>query len=397
MGSALLTLDHVECEGRRVFVRVDFNVPLDDGRVTDDTRIKAALPTLLALLEKGGSLVVASHLGRPGGEEKEDLRMAPVAEKLRELLGGMAEVVVAQDVAGRDSRSKAEALQPGQVLLLENLRFEPGEIENDPTFAAALAGLADLFVQDAFGACHRAHASTSGLPGLLKPAVAGRLLEKEIAAFASVFDSPAPPVVAVVGGAKVSDKIQVLESLLEKVDRLLIGGGMAYTFLASRGKPTGNSLVEEDHLETARVVTSKAEESGVESLLPCDHVAADRFAADADTREVEDVPDGWMGLDIGSATRTLYAEALADAGTVVWNGPMGVFEMEAFRGGTAAVARALADSDAVSVVGGGDSVAAVKGEGLEDRIHHLSTGGGAFLAMLEGRALPGIAALDTTP
>ncbi len=397
MGSVPLTLDHVECEGRRAFVRVDFNVPLDGGRVTDDTRIKAALPTLLALLEKGGSLVVASHLGRPGGEEKEDLRMAPVAEKLRELLGGMAEVVVAQDVAGRDSRSKAEALQPGQVLLLENLRFEPGEIENDPTFAAALAGLADLFVQDAFGACHRAHASTSGLPGLLKPAVAGRLLEKEIAAFASVFDSPAPPVVAVVGGAKVSDKIQVLESLLEKVDRLLIGGGMAYTFLASRGKPTGNSLVEEDHLETARLVTSKAEESGVEILLPCDHVAADRFAADADTREVEDVPDGWMGLDIGPATRTLYAEALADAGTVIWNGPMGVFEMEAFRGGTAAVARALADSDAVSVVGGGDSVAAVKGEGLEDRIHHLSTGGGAFLAMLEGRALPGIAALDTTP
>ncbi len=397
MAPAPLTLDHVECEGRRAFVRVDFNVPLNGGRVIDDTRIKAALPTLLALLKKGGRLVVASHLGRPGGEVKEDLRMAPVAEKLRELLGGMTEVVVAEDVAGKDSWSKAEALQPGQVLLLENLRFEPGETENDPTFAVALAGLADLFVQDAFGACHRSHASTSGLPGLLKPAVAGRLLEKEIAAFASVFDAPAPPVVAVVGGAKVSDKIQVLESLLAKVDRLLIGGGMAYTFLASRGESTGDSLVEEGHLETARAVTSKAKESGVEILLPCDHVAADRFSAGADTCEVEDVPDGWMGLDIGPATRALYSEALAEAGTVVWNGPMGVFEMEAFRGGTAAVARALADSGAVSVVGGGDSVAAVKGEGLEDRIHHLSTGGGAFLAMLEGRKLPGIAALDTTP
>ncbi len=390
-----LALDAFSPAGKRVFVRVDFNVPLKGGVIGDDTRIRAAVPTLQALLGSGAAVIAASHLGRPKGQVVEELRMAPGAARLQELLGDDVTVKTVRDVAGPEAQAAAAALQPGEVLLLENLRFEAGETNNDPDLAAALAGMADCFVQDAFGTCHRAHASTAGVPALLKPAVAGILLEREIEAFELAFGEPRRPLVAVVGGAKVSDKIIVLEALLEKVDALLIGGGMAYTFLKAQGVGIGDSLCEEDRLDTARAVLARAKECGVELLLPTDHLCADRFAADAEVQVCEGaVPDGWMGLDIGPATRAVYAAKVAAAGTLVWNGPMGVFEMDAFSAGTMAVAEAAASSDCVSVVGGGDSVAAVKKAGVADRISHISTGGGAFLEMLEGKLLPGIAALD---
>lgn len=395
MSLARKSLDAVDCADRRAFVRVDFNVPLAAGVIGDDTRIRAALPTLRALLDGGGAVIAASHLGRPKGQVVEDLRMAPVAAHLQQLLGVEHQVLAAQAVRGADVRAQASALQPGQLLMLENLRFEAGETANDAALAAELAALADLFVQDAFGTCHRAHASTAGVPALLKPAVAGRLLQKEIAAFDAAFGQPARPVVAVIGGAKVSDKILVLERLIEKVDTILIGGGMAYTFLAAQGIGIGDSLCEADRLDTARAVLAAAAERGVELLLPLDHVCADRFAADAELRSVEGaIGAGWMGLDIGPATRALYTETLREAATVVWNGPMGVFEMEPFSHGTSAIARALAEGDCMSVVGGGDSVAAIHKNGVADAISHISTGGGAFLEMLEGKELPGIAALD---
>lgn len=391
------TLATVAAAGRRAFVRVDFNVPLAGGAVADDTRIRAALPTLRAILAAGGSAVVASHLGRPKGKVVAELRMAPVAARLRELLAGEAEVLAVPEVVGPAAAAAAAALRPGQLLLLENLRFEPGETANDPALAAALAGLADYFVQDAFGTCHRAHASTAGLPARLHPAVAGLLLEKELAAFELAFgEAPARPLVAIVGGAKVSDKILVLENLVAKVDEILVGGGMAYTFLKAQGIGIGDSLVEDDRVETAAAIFHAAEERNVKVRLPSDHVAADRFAADAATQIVgPHVPAGWMGLDIGPETRGLYAEVVAGAGTVVWNGPMGVCEMAPFAAGTQALAKAVAASPAHSIVGGGDSVAAVNRMGVADRITHLSTGGGAFLEMLEGKTLPGIQVLDS--
>ncbi len=387
----------VDPAGRRAFVRVDFNVPLRDGEVGDDTRITSALPTLRHILERGGSVVAASHLGRPQGETVQELRMAPIAKRLQELLPEF-EILQAEDVVGDSSKALASNLQSGQMLLLENLRFEPGETGNDPDFAAQLASLADWFVQEAFGTCHRAHASTVGVPALLGPAVPGLLLQEEINAFAMVFDEPTRPLTAVIGGAKVSDKIIALEHLLEKIDRLIIGGGMAYTFLRAQGLGIGDSLCEEDRLDTARSVLEKAEAGGVKVLLPTDHLCADRIAADAQVEECGPmVPDGLMGLDIGSETRERFSEAIADSGTVLWNGPMGVFEIEAFRQGTSILAQTLAKSGAISVVGGGDSVAAIHLLGVVDQISHISTGGGAFLAMLEGQDLPGITALRAEP
>jgi phosphoglycerate kinase len=380
--------------GKRVFVRVDFNVPVKDGKAGDDTRIRGALPTIRHILKAGGSCVLGSHLGRPKGKVAEEFRMSPVAARLRELLPGVT-VTAVRDVIGAEAQAAAQALRPGQVLLLENLRFEPGEEKNDPVLAQALAKLADLFVQDAFGTCHRAHASTAALPGILKPALAGMLVEKEIKAFQLLMEAPEKPFVAVIGGAKVSDKILVLESLLSKVDTILIGGGMAYTFLKAQGIGIGKSLCEEDRLDTAREILQKAVARGVALLLPTDHVCAERFAADAPAKVCAGaVPDGWMGLDIGPATRAAYAERLRGAKTVLWNGPMGVFEMAPFAAGTLEIAKVLAASDCVSVVGGGDSVAAVTKAGVADKITHISTGGGAFLEMLEGAEMPGIAALD---
>lgn len=395
MSLAKQTLESIDFTGKRAFVRVDFNVPLKDGVITDDTRIRAALPTIQAILAAGGSVILGSHLGRPKGQVVEELRMTPVAKHLHALLGSQTVVKAVQEVQGEEAISTAADLAPGEVMLLENLRFEEGETKNDAALAQSLANLADVFVQDAFGTCHRAHASTAGVPSLLKPAVAGKLLQKEIEAFDMAFGSPKRPVVAVVGGAKVSDKIVVLESLLDKVDCVLIGGGMAYTFLGAEGIGIGGSLCEKDKFDVARAVVAKAKEKGVELLLPVDHLVADAFAADANTQIVEgDLPDGWMGLDIGPKTVELYSQKLRDAATVVWNGPMGVFELEAFSHGTSAIAKVLAETNNLSVVGGGDSVAAIKKNKVEARITHISTGGGAFLEMLEGKELPGIAALD---
>ncbi|MGY8758836.1 MAG: phosphoglycerate kinase [Planctomycetota bacterium] len=382
-------------DGKCAFVRVDFNVPLSDGIIGDDTRIRAALPTIQHILNNGGAVICASHLGRPNGQVVEALRMAPVAEHLQSLLGDKHTVLTATSVCGEDAVAAAEALEAGEVLVLENLRFEAGETTNDAALASKLAAMADVFVQDAFGTCHRAHASTAGVPAILKPALAGMLLDKEIKAFANAFESPKRPVVAVIGGAKVSDKIVVLENLLDKVDRVLIGGGMAYTFLKAQGKTVGSSLCEDDRLDTALAVINKAADKNVELLLPSDHLVADSFSETANTQVVGDnIPDGWMGLDIGPETTALYRERLVSAATVVWNGPMGVFELEPFSHGTSAIAKVLADSDCLSVVGGGDSVAAIKKNKVEDSISHISTGGGAFLEMLEGKQLPGILALS---
>ncbi|KAA3605082.1 MAG: phosphoglycerate kinase [Planctomycetota bacterium] len=389
-----LNLQDLAFAGKRAFVRVDFNVPLKEGVIQDDTRIQAALPTLKFILEAGGAVIAASHLGRPKGQVVDSLRMAPVAERLQQSLPQFT-VLQAGDVAGEEAAEAAAKLQPGQLLLLENLRFEAGETKNDPALAQRLASMADIFVQDAFGTCHRAHASTAGVPAILKPAVSGFLLEREIDAFRSALDQPKRPVVGITGGAKVSDKIPVLKNLIEKVDTILVGGGMAYTFLQVQGLSTGNSLVETERLQDAKEILALAEAAGVRFLLPSDHVIADRFAEDAASQTVEgNIPDGWMGLDIGPKTLATYQAAIAEAGTVIWNGPMGVFEMEAFRQGSLGVAQALAASDCVSVVGGGDSVSAIKMSGLADQVSHISTGGGAFLEMLEGKELPGIAALD---
>ena len=395
MSLAKQTLDSIDFRGKRAFVRVDFNVPLKDGVIGDDTRIRAALPTIQAILAGGGSVILGSHLGRPKGQVVEELRMTPVAIHLQALLGSQTVVKAVSEVQGEEAKSIAASLFPGEVMLLENLRFEEGETKNDAKLAQSLADLADVFVQDAFGTCHRAHASTAGVPALLKPAVAGKLLQKEIEAFEMAFGQPKRPVVAVVGGAKVSDKIVVLESLLDKVDTVLIGGGMAYTFLGAKGIGVGGSLCEEEKFDVARSVMSKAKEKGVQVLIPMDHLIADAFANDANTQIVDgEIPDGWMGLDIGPKTISLYSQKLREAATVVWNGPMGVFEMETFSHGTSAIAKVLAETDNLSVVGGGDSVAAIKKNKVESRITHISTGGGAFLEMLEGKELPGIAALD---
>jgi len=389
-----MTVKDLDLKGKKVFCRVDFNVPLDEqGRITDDTRIVASLPTLRYIIEQGGRLILASHLGRPKAAPNPKYSLAPVAPHLSKLLG--KPVTMAQDCIGPEVEQLAAGLQNGDILLLENVRFHAGEEKNDPAFCRQLAALADLYVNDAFGTAHRAHASTEGVARLLSPAVAGFLMEKEIRYLGGALAEPRRPFVAILGGAKVSDKILVIENLLAKVDALVIGGGMAYTFLKAQGHEIGKSLVETDKIELAGELLAKAAQRGVRLLLPQDHVIAREFKADAEHRVCTntDFPADWMGLDIGPQTAELFAGLLKNAGTVVWNGPMGVFEFPAFAQGTFAVARALADSDALSIIGGGDSVAAVNQSGLDDRMTHISTGGGASLEFLEGKELPGIAAL----
>jgi len=385
-------LESLSLEGQRVLVRVDFNVPLNEqGDIRDDTRIRAALPTLTHILEQGGRPICLCHFGRPQGEVVEALRVDPIGARLQELLG--SPVLKLGESTGAAVAEAIEGAGSGTTVLLENVRFHEGETRGDEDLARAYAALGDCFVGEAFGACHRDHASVSGIPRFL-PAAAGRLLEKEMEAFARVLDKPERPLVAILGGAKVSDKLTVIDHLLERVDSILVGGGMAYTFLQSQGIEVGNSLVEPEQLDLCRAAEAKAAERSVELLLPLDHVAADRFAADAHTQVCgPGIPVGWMGLDIGPRTIERYVAAVADASTVVWNGPMGVFEMEAFSAGTAAVGQALADCGGYTVVGGGDSVAAVVGLGLTTRMSHISTGGGASLELLEGKVLPGIAAL----
>ncbi len=386
------TLDDLDPDGRRVFVRADLNVPLRDGAITDDLRVQASLPTLRYLLDGGAAVVVASHLGRPKGEPDPSSSMAPVGERLQELLG--QEVIVATDVIGDDARSKAGALAPGQLLLLENLRWDPGETANDEAFADALAGLCDVYVNDAFGAAHRAHASISGIPAR-RPGYAGYLLAQELDALGGLLDEPRRPYLAVLGGAKVSDKLIVLEQLLQLVDAVAVGGAMAFTFLVAEGVDVGASRVEEDQVETVGELVKAARERGVRVLLPTDVVVAPEFAeqAPATAAAVGAIPPEQMGLDIGPQSAETYAEAIRGAGSVFWNGPMGVFEWEAFAGGTRTVAQAMAATSGFTVVGGGDSAAAIRSFGLAEQVDHVSTGGGASLELLEGRVLPGVAAL----
>ena len=386
------TIQDVNVQGKKVFVRVDFNGPMKDGVITNDTRVRATLPTLNYLLEQGAAVILGSHLGRPKGQRVPEFTLAPVAVRLGELLG--REVKLAPDCVGEEVSKMAAQLKSGEVLLLENLRYHKEEEKNDPEFAKALASLADVAVNDAFGVSHRAHASVEGITKFI-PAVAGYLMEKEIKFVGQAVADPVRPFVAIIGGAKVSDKIGVIDNLLTKVDTLIIGGGMANTFVAAQGYSVGKSLLEEDKLDLARQLIAKAKETGVNLLLPTDMVVADRFAPDAEHKNVavDEIPADWMALDIGADTAKAYAAALEDAKTVVWNGPMGVFEMDAFAHGTTAVAKAVAASDATSVVGGGDSISALQKTGLSDQITHISTGGGASLEFLEGKVLPGIAAL----
>ena len=388
------TILDVDVAGRKVLLRCDFNVPQDKetGAITSDKRIVAALPTIQYLLERKAAVIACSHLGKPKGEWKPKLSLAPVARRLSELLG--QEVVFASDIVGEDAKAKAAALQGGQIMLLENLRFDPREEKNDPSFAKELASLAELYVSDAFGTVHRAHASTAGVAAYL-PAVSGLLVAKELEVMGGALNDPKRPFVAVLGGAKVSDKIGVINNLLDKADTIIIGGGMAYTFAKAQGGSIGKSLCEDDKLDYAREMIEKAKRNGVKLLLPSDTVAADDFSNDARRQVVSTtaIPDGWEGMDIGPDTIRTFCDAVKGAGTVVWNGPMGVFEFDNFAAGTRAMAQALADSGAITIVGGGDSAAAVEQMGFADRITHISTGGGASLEFLEGLELPGVACL----
>jgi phosphoglycerate kinase len=391
---SIRTIKDGDFSGKKVLVRVDYNVPLKDGTVTDDTRIRASLPTLKALLDHSGAkLILMSHLGRPKGQKKPELSLAPVASKLSELLG--RPVQMAKDTIGDDVRAAVDAMDGGEVLLLENVRFYPGEEKNDPDFAKSLAELGDVYVNDAFGTAHRAHASTEGVTKHL-PAYAGLLIEKEVTFFGMILEKPEHPLVAVIGGAKVSTKIGVLESLLPNCDTIVIGGGMTYTFLKALGHEIGKSLLEEDYIDTAKQLLSKAKEAKVEIILPVDHVVADEFSEDAEPSPVDsvDIPAGKIGMDIGPKTIDLIADEIKKAKTIVWNGPMGVFEFDNFAQGTLKVAQFIANSSGTTVVGGGDSVAAANKFGLAEKLSHVSTGGGASLEFLEGKTLPGIAALE---
>ncbi|WP_303790508.1 phosphoglycerate kinase [Anaerotruncus colihominis] len=387
------SVEDIDVSGKKVLVRCDFNVPLKDGAITSDKRIVAALPTIKYLLEHGAAVILCSHLGRPKGEFKPEFSLAPVAVRLGELLG--KSVIMAKDVVGEDAKAKAAALKPGELLMLENVRFEAGETKNNADLAKAFACLAEVYVNDAFGSAHRAHASTAGVADYL-PAVCGFLIQKEITVMGKALSDPKRPFVAILGGAKVSDKIGVINNLLDKVDTLIVGGGMAYTFAKAQGYSIGDSLCEDDKVELAREMLEKAKAKGVKLLLPVDNRVGDKFDANCSVKVVgsDNIPDGWMGMDIGPETEKLFCEAIKGAGTVVWNGPMGVFEFDKFAGGTLAVAKAVADSGAVSIIGGGDSAAAVAKLGFGDKMTHISTGGGASLEFLEGLELPGIAALN---
>ncbi len=388
------SIDGLDAAGKRVLVRVDFNVPVKDGVVTDDTRIRAALPTIQKLVADGARVVLMSHLGRPSGEGFEGaFTLRPAAQRLSELLG--RPVVFATDTVGPDAKAKAASLRDGDVLVVENLRFDKREKKNDPAFCEELAKLGEAYVNDAFGTAHRAHASTAGVAALL-PAYAGYLMQREVGTLGGMLENPKRPFVAILGGSKVSDKIKVIDALMDRCDTLVIGGGMCFTFLLAQGKAVGTSLKEEDWVERAAAMIAKAQERGVKLLLPVDVVCADRFAEDAETVtvSVDDVPGDMMGLDIGPETAKLYAAAVAEAGTVFWNGPMGGFEMRPFEAGTKAVAEAVAENEqADTIIGGGDSVAAVNKFGLADRMTFISTGGGASMELVQGEALPGVEAL----
>jgi phosphoglycerate kinase len=386
-------LDDLEVEDRRVLVRVDFNVPMDGPRIADDTRIRAALPTIQVLRDRGARVILAAHLGRPKDREPE-LSLRPVADRLAQL--SAAEVTLAPGVVGDEVEALARELQPAHVLMLENVRYEPGETKNDPELARAYAALADAYVNDAFGAAHRAHASTEGVARLVPDRAAGLLLQREVETLTGILENPARPLVAIVGGAKVTDKIGVLGAFLDRADAVLIGGAMCFPFFKAQGHGVGDSLCEADGVAPAKRVLHEAQDpTKARLLLPTDLVLGDRFAADAQRRELDgvDVPDGWMGLDVGPRTAAAYADEIAKAGSVFWNGPMGAFELEPFAAGTRAVAEAVADADATTVVGGGDSAAALTQFGLAERVTHLSTGGGASLELIEGKTLPGVEVL----
>ena len=396
-----LSIRDLDLAHKRVLIRVDFNVPLKDGVIGDDTRIRETLPTIEYALRHKAKVILCSHLGRPKGQRVESMSLRPLVDHLRGLLDHILDpgenVAFSPDCVGEIANELSTQLASGQTLLLENLRFHPEEEANDPAFAAQLASLCDLYVNDAFGAAHRAHASTEGITHHVAQSAAGLLMEKELTYLGKVLEQPDKPLVAIIGGAKVSDKIEVIDSLLDRADTLIIGGGMAYTFLNAQGQSTGKSLVEQDKIDVARSALDKARENGVKLLLPVDHILADRFSPDAATQTFSGTgafPRDWMALDIGPETRALFAAEIAGARTVLWNGPMGVFEMPAFAAGTNAIAKAVADADATTIVGGGDSVAAIHKSGFADRITHISTGGGASLEFLEGKTLPGVAALS---
>ena len=389
------TIEDVQVKGKKVLVRCDFNVPLKDGVITDENRLNGAMPTIKYLVDNGAKVILCSHMGKPKGEAKPEFSLAPVAKRLSEMLG--KEVVFAADdnVVGENAKKAVAEMKDGDVVLLQNTRYRKEETKNGEELSKELASLAEMFVNDAFGTAHRAHCSTVGVTEYLKPAVCGYLIQKELKFLGDAVETPERPFVAILGGAKVSDKINVINNLLEKVDTLIIGGGMAYTFLKAQGYTVGSSLVEEDKVEYAKEMLAKAEEKGVKLLLPVDHRVAKEFKdVEAVVTEDQNIAEGFMGLDIGPKTEAIYAEAIKDAKTVIWNGPMGVFEFENFNKGTIAVAKAMADADATTVIGGGDSAAAVNILGFGDKMTHISTGGGASLEFLEGKVLPGIAALN---
>ena len=389
-----LGIEDLELKGKCALIRVDFNVPLDGKQITDDTRIKAALPTINYVIQHGGKVILMSHLGRPKGKVVPELSLEPIARRLRELLG--KNVIMAPDCIGDEVKVIVSKMKEGDIVLLENLRFHAEEEKNDPDFAKKLAELADVYINDAFGAAHRAHASTAGVTKYVSQAAAGLLMQKEIEYIGQAIENPERPFMAILGGAKVSDKIGVIENLMEKADAIIIGGAMAYTFLKAQGRRVGNSLVEDDKLDLAKEILKKSLDNDVPLYLPIDHVIADKFAADANVKIVKSggITDGWEGMDIGPATVEKYKGVLERAKTIIWNGPVGVFEFDAFAKGSFAIAKILAESGVTTIIGGGDCVAAVQKSGYADKITHISTGGGASLELMEGKELPGIAALS---